>query len=86
MSVLSTELRNKLEKVIIEARDVAEAGARVALESLAVHHYEPYLHMDTEQRKLPNRLRARGRQLGDQQEPGGRLEIRHLVRECACEQ
>ncbi len=31
MPVLSTELRNKLEKVIIEARDVVEAGARVAL-------------------------------------------------------
>ena len=60
MPVLSTELRKKLEKVVVEARDVAEAGARVALESLAVHHYEPYAHMDTAQRKLRNRLRARG--------------------------
>jgi len=32
MATLPSELRNKLEKVIIEARDVAEAGARVALE------------------------------------------------------
>ena len=85
MPVLSTELRNKLEKTVAEARDVAEAGARVALELLAVHHYEPYPHMDTEQRKLRNRLRARARQLGDQQEPGARLEIRHLIRERAYE-
>jgi len=85
MPALSSELRKKLEKVVVEARDVAEAGARVALESLAVHRYEPYSHMDEAQRKLRNRLRARARQLGDQQEPGARLEIRHLVRECAYE-
>jgi len=84
MPVLSTELRKKLEKVVIEARDVAEAGARVALESLAVHHYEAYPHMDDAQRKLRNRLRARARQLGDVQE-GARLEIRHLIREVAYE-
>jgi hypothetical protein len=74
-----------VEVTVAEARDVAEAGARIALESLAVHHYEPYFHMDDAQRKLRNRLRARARQLGDQQEPGGRLEIRHLIRECAYE-
>jgi hypothetical protein len=84
MSVLSTELRNKLEKVVIEARDVAEEGARIALESLAVHHYEAYAHMDEGQRKLRNRLRARARQLGDAQE-GSRLEIRHLICEVAYE-
>ncbi len=84
MSVLSTELRNQLEKTVIEARDVAEAGARIALESLAVHHYEPYEHMNEQRRRLRNRLRARGRQLGDEQE-GARLEIRHLIREVAYE-
>ena len=31
MPVLSTEVRNKLEKVIIEAHVIAEAGARVEL-------------------------------------------------------
>jgi len=82
--VLTSELRSKLEKVVVEARDVAEAGARVALESLAVHHYEPYSHMDDEHRRLRNRLRARGRQLGDVQD-GARLEIRHLIGEVAYE-
>lgn len=31
MLSLSTELRNKLERTIIQARDVAEAGAKAAL-------------------------------------------------------
>ena len=45
METLSTEFRRQLERTVIEARDVAEAGARVALEALAVQHHEPYGHM-----------------------------------------
>ena len=37
MKTLSTEYRRQLERTVIEARDVAEAGARGALEALAVH-------------------------------------------------
>ncbi len=51
MTSLSTQLRNKLERVVVDARDAAEAGARAALEALAVHHYEPYAHMTPEQRQ-----------------------------------
>jgi hypothetical protein len=85
VSTLSTELRNKLERTIVQARDVAEAGAKTALEALAVHHHEPYGHMSPEQRKLRNHLRARARQLGDKQNQKGELEITHLVWECAYE-
>ncbi|MGC9454630.1 MAG: SAM-dependent DNA methyltransferase, partial [Phycisphaerae bacterium] len=85
MPTLASDLRNKLERVVIEARDVAEAGARAALEALAVHHYEPYKHMQPEQRQLRNHLRARARQLGDRQDRTGRLTIDHLVTECAYE-
>jgi hypothetical protein len=85
LPVLPMELRNKLERTIVEARDVAETGARVALEALAVHHHEPYGHMSPEQRKLRNHLRARARQLGDKQNRKGELEITHLVWECAYE-
>lgn len=85
MPTLGSELRNKLEKVAVEARDVAEAGARAALEALAVHHHEPYPHMKPAQRVLRNHLRARARQLGDQQDKAGRLSIAHLVGECAYE-
>ena len=85
MAALPTDLRNKLERTVIEARDVAEAGARAALEALAVHHYEPYPHQTPDQRKLRNHLRARARQLGDIQNPKGELSIGHLIHECAYE-
>jgi len=85
MPTLGSDLRNKLEKVVVQAREAAEAGARAALEALAVHHYEPYPHMTPAQRTLRNHLRARARQLGDQQDKSGRLGIGHLVGECAYE-
>ena len=61
MPVLSVGQRNKLKHAITEARDIAEAGAKAALETLAVHHYEPYSHMNHKQRRLRNQLRARAR-------------------------
>ncbi len=83
---LSPSLRKQLERAIVSARDVAEAGARAALESLAVHEREPYRHMSVEQRALRNRLRAHGRQLGDRRHAStGRQGIDHLVHECAYE-
>ena len=90
MSTLPSDLRNKLERVVIEARDVAEIGARVALEALAVNHYEPYPHMKPVQRELRTHLRARARQLGDRKLPkadtsGKDHVIDHLVGECAYE-
>ena len=85
MPTLPGDLRNKLERVVIEAREVAEEGARAALEALAVHHHEPYSHMKPAERELRNRLRARARQLGDRQDKSGRLTIDHLVNECAYE-
>jgi len=85
MPTLASELRNKLERVVIEARDAAELGARAALEALAVHHHEPYSHMKPRERQLRNHLRARARQLGDKQDKSGRLAIDRLVHECAYE-
>lgn len=85
MPALPTDLRNKLERAIIAARDVAEAGARAALEALAVHNHEPYPHQKPEQRKLRNHLRAHARQLGDTQNAKGELRIDRLVHECAYE-
>lgn len=86
MTTLATNLRNKLERVITEARDVAEAGAKAALEALAVHHHEPYSHMTPEERKLRNRLRAHARQLGDSVgDKKGAQAIDHLIAECAYE-
>lgn len=82
---LPSDLRSRLERAAIEARDAAEVGARAALESLAVHHHEPFPHMKPAQRELRNHLRARARQLGDRQDGSGRLAIDHLAAECAYE-
>ncbi|MEA3411969.1 MAG: N-6 DNA methylase, partial [Pseudomonadota bacterium] len=86
MQTLAPDLRRQLERTVVEARDVAEAGARVALEALAVQHHEPYGHMDGEQRTLRKRLRAHARQLGDRVDArSGGHGIDHLVREYAYE-
>ncbi len=86
MKTLAPNLRKQLERTIADARDVAETGARVALETLAVHYREPYDHMSPGQRALRQRLRARARQLGDSRDPQSRShEIGHLVHECAYE-
>lgn len=86
MPTLASSLRSLLERVVIEARDVAEAGSRVALEALAVHHYEPYSNMSPAERVLRNRLRAKARRLGDVQDRTGSLVMRRIVAECAYEQ
>ena len=86
MQTLPTDLRQQLERAVIEARKVAEAGARAALKELAVHHREFYEHMDTEQRTLRRRLRAHARQLGDRPNARtGEHTIEHLVQETAYE-
>ena len=86
MTTLSPRLRRELERTVVEARDVAETGARAALEALAVHHHDPYPHMPHEQRTLRRKLRAHARQLGDQRDArSGRQGIDLLVHECAYE-
>ncbi len=86
MAPLSSDQRKLLEKVIIKARQAAEVGARNALEMLAVGHHEPHASMSTEERSLRNRLRARGRQLGDVRDKvRGTQSIDRLVHEVAYE-
>jgi hypothetical protein len=86
MAVLEAELRRLLEKTVARAREVAEFGARAAIEQLAVHRPEPFAHLSAEQRDLRNRLRARARQLGDRRDArSGEHQIDHLVVECAYE-
>ncbi|HNW60998.1 MAG TPA: SAM-dependent DNA methyltransferase, partial [bacterium] len=82
MPSITSEQRRKLENTVIQAREVAEEGARIALESLAVHEAKPYDHMNEEQRRLRTHLRARGRQLGDALT--GRA-LAHLISACAYE-
>ena len=86
MRTLTSGQRRHLERTVADARDVAEAGARAALEALAVHEPEPYGHMNEGQRTLRRRLRAHARQLGDRRDArSGGQAIDGLVQECAYE-
>ena len=83
---LNTDLRRQLEKAIVAARREAEAGGRKALESLAVERHEPHGTMSRGERTLRNRLRARGRQLGDLRDRArGMQSIDRLTHEVAYE-
>ena len=83
---LSTALRNRLQSITSDARDEATAITRTALENLAVHEGDYRPHMSVEQRQLRNRLRARGRALGDERDARtGRQDIGHLADDAAYE-
>jgi hypothetical protein len=86
MAALQTDLRNLLETTIKRARVIAEDGATRALEALAVGHHEPHGSMSPEERKLRRRLRAHGRQLGDELDRKRGTQTTHrLMREVAYE-
>jgi hypothetical protein len=86
MPALASDLRKTLETTVVKARELAERGARDALTALAVGASEPFASMSEEERKLRNRLRAHGRQLGDQRDAQkGSQGIERLVREMAYE-
>lgn len=87
MSTLSREHRRLLEKTVAEARRIAEDGARkVLMHQYAVHHHEPWPHMNAQERELRNQLRAHGRQLGDARDARRETqEIDHLVQATAYE-
>jgi hypothetical protein len=86
MASLDRDLRRDLENAVKKARRVADDGARQAVEQLAVGHHEPWSALSPDQRKLRNRLRAHGRQLGDKlDEKKGTQNIDRLTGECAYE-
>ncbi|GHB48319.1 Eco57I restriction-modification methylase domain-containing protein [Mongoliitalea lutea] len=85
MSVLSSSQRSTLEKAVSQARKSAEKGAKNALMSLAVDQAEPFSHMSPDQRSLRNRLRQKGRLLGDVLEQNGEQRIQKLSYELAYE-
>jgi hypothetical protein len=83
---LAKDLRKLLERTTAAARVLAESACRAALENLAVHEKEYRAHMSVEQRLLRNRLRARGRALGDRRdERSGIQDIRYLMELAAYE-
>lgn len=69
MQPLGRALRGKLERVIRDARDIAESGAAAALQQLGVGDASPPGYLKAEERDLRKKLRAHGRQLGDKRDP-----------------
>src|SRR2546425_7971517 len=85
MASLPDTLRRRLEKTVVEAREVAEAGARAAVERLAVGRSEAFAEMAPTERELRVQLRAHAQQLGDSRKESGEQGIHRLVVECAYE-
>ena len=86
MAALATDQRNRLESTVKAARVAAEAGARQAIEALAVDRSRAFESMTAEEKDLRRRLRSHGRQIGDTLNPeSGVQTIHRLVREVAYE-
>lgn len=81
MSVLSSELRKRLEDACVRGRQVSEAACRAALGSLGVVDQKAPAHLGEDDRVLRRGLRAKSRQLGD---AAGSVGL--LATECAFEQ
>ena len=86
MQPLEKTLRNRLERTVKDARDIAENAARAALEQLGVGEAAPFAHLSEQDRELRRRLRAHGRQLGDQRDGNTKSqEIGRLMEKVAYE-
>jgi len=83
MQPLDKTLRNRLERTIKDARDIAEDAAPAALEQLGVGEAAPFAHLSEQDRELRRRLRAHGRQLGDSLNGGKVQTMDHLTQEVA---
>ncbi|MBS1911240.1 MAG: N-6 DNA methylase [Bacteroidetes bacterium] len=68
MQPLERTERARLERTVMEARQVAEEAARAALEQLGVGEAAPYPGLTEPERELRRRLRAHGRGLGDERD------------------
>lgn len=80
MLPLEKTLRNRLERIIKEARDTAEKAARAALEQLGVGDATASSLLSGQERELRRRLRVHGRQLGDTLN-GGKVQTMDRLKE-----
>jgi len=85
METLDKSIKNKLEHVVVEARNITESAARAVLEQLGVGEAMPFAHLTEEERELRRKLRAHGRQLGDIRNSKGEQRIDRLIEEVAYE-
>jgi len=85
MQPLDKSLRNRLERTIKDARDIAEDAARATLEQLGVGEAAPFAHLSEQDRELRRKLRVHGRQLGDSLNGGKVQTMDRLIEEVAYE-
>lgn len=82
---LDKKHRKQLESTVIKAREIAEQAALEVLTRLSVGDAKAAGYLDDQQRALRNRLRAHGRQLGDERSSNGQQQIERLCVEIAYE-
>lgn len=85
MPTLDKTLRSQLERDIKKARSIAEIAARAALEQLGVGEATPFEYLSEDERALRRKLRAHGRQLGDQLHSDKEQTLDLLIEEVAYE-
>ena len=85
MPALDSKLRSQLDDACQKARDLSVAYAQSALQKRAVDAAEPLSHFGPKDKELRNRLRARGRQVGDVRNADGKQSIDQLIQELAYE-
>jgi hypothetical protein len=85
MPALDSQLRSQLDVVCQKARDQAVAYAQSALQKRGVDAAEALSHFGPKDKELRNRLRARGRQVGDVRNADGTQSIEQLSQELAYE-
>jgi len=85
MLPLDKFLRNKLERAVKEARDIAETGAKAALDQIGVGDASPPSFLSEPEKALRRRLRVHGRQLGDVKYADTKQAIEILTEEIAYE-
>ena len=86
MPTLNADLRSALAGHVLRARRIVTEGVRDAVDRLAVERHEPFGTMSIAEREVRTRLRARGRQLGDERDPArGTQDIGKLVATAAYE-
>ena len=86
MDSLPVDIRNQLKRTVEEARRCAEAGARNALDVLAVGDARAHASLSPDEQDLRRRLRAHGRQLGDRLDAAtGVQQLDRLAHEVAYE-
>jgi hypothetical protein len=86
MAALHPNLRKKLERAVVKARDIAEKAAQDALQALAVDIPKPFDHITEEQCILRDKLRAHAHAIGDRyNQKTNKRDLDRLIRETAYE-